>query len=153
MRAAKLTVVPVMALGLVACEGGGGGDVNGDGTFTEKAADYGITHTDQGRGVVLFPEGTSSDGATVLRFNPSLLEAATCRTLPVFYASLTYETPPRTAPARLAVCWWGDMNFVKHLMGLKQLKWLEASLTGISSHGAAQLRKALPKTQPGQIRQ
>ena len=71
-----------------------------------------------GRGIVLFPEGTSTEGATVIRFKPALLEPAASAGLPVATATLTYFTPPPTDPARLAVCWWGEMTFTRHMMAL-----------------------------------
>jgi 1-acyl-sn-glycerol-3-phosphate acyltransferase len=71
-----------------------------------------------GRGVVLFPEGTSSEGSSVLPFKPSLLQTAVGMDLPVSYASLTYATRPGSASAREAVCWWGDMRFLDHARDL-----------------------------------
>ncbi len=56
-----------------------------------------------GRGIVVFPEGTSSGGATVLPFRPSLLEVAARARMPVSCAALTYRTEPGNPPARLAV--------------------------------------------------
>lgn len=79
------------------------------------------------RSVVLFPEGTSSAGDQVLPFRPSLLEVA-AGSRPVWYASLSYETPKSAAPAGTAVCWWGDMTFVDHLIRLFALPGFEARL-------------------------
>ena len=72
----------------------------------------------RGKGIVLFPEGTSSEGATVMKFKPALLEPAASAEMPVVTVTLTYRTPPATDPARLAVCWWGDMTFARHVMAL-----------------------------------
>ncbi len=82
-----------------------------------------------GRGVVVFPEGSSTCGAEVQRFRPPLLEAAATAELPVSYAALTYRTPPGSAPAHLAVCWWGDMTFGNHLLNLLGLPAILAGLT------------------------
>ena len=82
----------------------------------------------QDRGVVLFPEGTSSAGEGVLPFRPSLLAAAARARLPVWYASLSYETPKSASPAGTAVCWWGHMTFVDHLIKLFALPGFEATL-------------------------
>ena len=84
---------------------------------------------DTGRGVVIFPEGTSTRGDTVERFRPSLLEAAAGAGHPVSYAALSYRTPAGSAPAHLAVCWWGDMPFFSHLMGLLAVPRIHASLS------------------------
>jgi len=81
-----------------------------------------------GQNVILFAEGTSSPGETVLPFNSSLLEVATSARSPVFYASLSYETPTNHIPAHLSVCWWGEMTFLRHLFGLLKLPWFSARL-------------------------
>ena len=83
---------------------------------------------DEGAGVVLFAEGTSTRGRRVLPFKSPLLEAAARRGLPVHYASLSYRTPPGEAPADSSVCWWGDMTFPKHFFGLLKLKKFSAGL-------------------------
>jgi len=75
----------------------------------------------EARGVVLFPEGTSTEGATVLPFKSSLLEPAVRGEVPVCYASITYRTPPGALPARLSVCWWGEMGFLDHVRDLLAL--------------------------------
>jgi 1-acyl-sn-glycerol-3-phosphate acyltransferase len=72
----------------------------------------------KGRSLVLFPEGTSTDGATVLPFHGSLLAGAAAARRPVHAAAIGYRTPPRSPPARTHVCWWGDMTFWDHLARL-----------------------------------
>jgi 1-acyl-sn-glycerol-3-phosphate acyltransferase len=81
-----------------------------------------------GSGIVLFAEGTSTSGAGVLPFKPSLLEPAARAGLAVSYAAVSYRTPGGETPTHLAVCWWGDMTFVKHLSGLFHLREIEATL-------------------------
>lgn len=81
-----------------------------------------------GMGVVLFAEGTSSKGATVLPFRPSLLEAAARSRTPVSYASLTYRTPADELPAHLAVSWWGGMPFSPHAWDLAKLRRIRAKV-------------------------
>jgi 1-acyl-sn-glycerol-3-phosphate acyltransferase len=83
----------------------------------------------QGLGVTFFPEGTSTDGGAVLPFKPALLETAARLNLPVSYASLSYATGPECPPARLAVCWWGDMTFSDHLWDLLSLPGFEARIS------------------------
>ena len=46
-----------------------------------------------GAWVAVFPEGTSSDGRTLLRFLPSLFQPAVDASLPVVPAALQYRTP------------------------------------------------------------
>lgn len=78
--------------------------------------------------VVIFPEGTSTDGSAVAPFRSSLLDAASRTNRPVHYASLSYGTHFDDPPARLAVCWWGDMEFAPHFWELCGLKRIEASI-------------------------
>jgi 1-acyl-sn-glycerol-3-phosphate acyltransferase len=80
-------------------------------------------------GVVVFPEGTSSSGADVQRFLPSLLQIPAQAGYPVSYASLAYRTPAGENPAHLTVCWWGDMTFFKHFYRLLAVRRFDASVT------------------------
>ncbi|HXO19796.1 MAG TPA: lysophospholipid acyltransferase family protein [Thermoanaerobaculia bacterium] len=82
----------------------------------------------RGLGVVIFPEGTSTRGATVEPFKSPLLALATRLGLPVHHATLRYETPASDPPAYLAVNWYGDTHFARHALGLLQVSRVEASL-------------------------
>jgi 1-acyl-sn-glycerol-3-phosphate acyltransferase len=84
---------------------------------------------DAGCGVVLFPEGTSSQGATIQPFHSPLLARAARRGTPVHYAALGYETPPGEGPAHLTVCWWGDMTLPRHLWHLLSMRGFRATVT------------------------
>jgi 1-acyl-sn-glycerol-3-phosphate acyltransferase len=79
-------------------------------------------------GVIVFAEGTSTKGETVLPFKPSLLEIAVRKSLNVNYASLSYSTPEGCTPASLSVCWWGDMTFQDHAWRLCQLPEIEVAV-------------------------
>jgi 1-acyl-sn-glycerol-3-phosphate acyltransferase len=79
-----------------------------------------------GRGVVVFPEGTSSGGDGVLPFRPPLLEAAASAGLPVWYATMAYRTPDGCPPARDVVCWWAEMPFGPHVLKLLALPGFDA---------------------------
>ena len=83
---------------------------------------------EDGRGVIIFPEGTSSRGEKVERFLPSLLDAAARSGRPVCYGSLSYRTPPLGPPAHQWVCWWGNMPFFRHLVGLLRFPAIQATL-------------------------
>jgi len=74
-----------------------------------------------GHGVVLFAEGTSSDGSSVLDFRPALLEWPARDHQPVHTVALSYHTSPADPPASHALCWWGDMTFLPHLAGACRL--------------------------------
>ena len=81
-----------------------------------------------GQGVVLFPEGTSTQGAEVTAFRSSLLAPAAELGLPVRYASIRYTTPPGEAPAHQAVSWWGGMTLGPHILELLRLSGFEAHI-------------------------
>src|SRR5690606_21830569 len=77
-----------------------------------------IQKLDDGEGVIIFPEGTSTKGETVLPFNSSFFEFAARVDLPVSYAAISYRTPPGGPTASELVCWWDDISFLGHMMRL-----------------------------------
>lgn len=81
-----------------------------------------------GCSVVLFPEGTSSRGAEVCRFHPSLLARAAAVRRPVHWAALSYATSPGEVPAHLSVCWWGEMTLPPHLWHLLSMRGFRATV-------------------------
>lgn len=81
-----------------------------------------IKRLERGEGVIVFPEGTSTKGETVLPFNSSFLEFAAQKDLPVSYASITYATPPDAPKASDAVTWWDEKTFGEHLWYLFQAR-------------------------------
>lgn len=91
----------------------------------------------EGRNIVFFPEGTSSQGAGVLPFKSSLFEAAARQAVPVVGASLHFETAPPAPSADSSVCWWGDMTFAPHAFNLLSLRGFDAWIrfTGASHRG------------------
>jgi 1-acyl-sn-glycerol-3-phosphate acyltransferase len=82
----------------------------------------------EGQGVILFAEGTSTQGAAVLPFKSALLEQASRAGFAVSYAALSYRAPEGQPPAHLSVCWWGEMTFLKHLFVLLHLSEIRASV-------------------------
>jgi 1-acyl-sn-glycerol-3-phosphate acyltransferase len=70
----------------------------------------------QGSVVVLFPEGTSSDGSQVLPFRPALFDAATRAGASVVSAHLSYDVADGSAAND--ICYWGTMSFFPHLLRL-----------------------------------
>jgi 1-acyl-sn-glycerol-3-phosphate acyltransferase len=80
-------------------------------------------------GALIFPESTSSDGAGILPFRPALLEWAAQRHFPVHTVSVSYRVAPGDPPAAQSVCWWGDMPFGSHFVGLARLGGVETRLT------------------------
>ncbi|KAA3619661.1 MAG: 1-acyl-sn-glycerol-3-phosphate acyltransferase [Calditrichaeota bacterium] len=82
----------------------------------------------ENKGLIIFPEGTSTGGKDVLRFKPSLLEYAAKNRFPISYSSLHYETGVGDPPAHRSVCYWGDMHFVSHLFNLLKLSRVQATI-------------------------
>ncbi|PWN06198.1 lysophospholipid acyltransferase family protein [Rhodohalobacter mucosus] len=73
------------------------------------------------QGVVVFPEGTTSGGEKILPFRPPLLEFPSTMEIPVYYASIRYETDTERGdlPAERSVCFYGARDpFHKHVMML-----------------------------------
>ena len=66
--------------------------------------------------VVLFPEGTSSDGSTVLPFKSALLESAVQLRSPIAAAFIEYALDEGSVADE--VCYWRDMTLVPHLLNL-----------------------------------
>jgi 1-acyl-sn-glycerol-3-phosphate acyltransferase len=77
--------------------------------------------------VVLFPEGTSSNGATVLPFKSSLLEAAIGERVSVSVAAIHYTLHDGNAGAE--ACYWGGHTLVPHLLNLLTKRVINASLS------------------------
>jgi len=88
-----------------------------------------IERLDAGEGVIVFPEGTSTKGETVLPFNSSFLQFAAESNVPVSYAALTYRTPDGEPPASNYVCWWEHISFFAHLWRLFTLSEYTAIVT------------------------
>ncbi len=105
-----------------------------------------IERLNNGEGVIVFPEGTSTKGETVLPFNSSFLEFAAKTNLPVSHASITYQAPNGSLKASQAVCWWEDVSFAAHLFRLFQMR----EFTAIIHFGEAAVqsnnRKKLAQT-------
>lgn len=81
---------------------------------------------DEGYGILLFPEGTSGKGDSMLRFKPSVLQFPAERGDAVHYATLEYRTPEGCMPPSRAICWWGDEAFFPHVRRLTSLPRFEA---------------------------
>jgi 1-acyl-sn-glycerol-3-phosphate acyltransferase len=64
--------------------------------------------------VLLFPEGTSTDGHQVLRFHSRLIDPATVAGAQITAASVRYFIEDGTPEEEL--CWYGDESFLTHLL-------------------------------------
>lgn len=74
------------------------------------------------QGIILFPEGTTSEGGKVLPFHAPLLQFPAVNGIPVSYATISYTSGQLDKPASEYICWWGDMTFFRHFFSLLTLK-------------------------------
>jgi len=64
--------------------------------------------------VLLFPEGTSTDGSEVLPFHPRLIDPATSTGKQITAAAVRYVIEDGVEEREL--CWYGDVEFVPHML-------------------------------------
>src|SRR5437867_6401374 len=89
--------------------------------------------------LVIFPEGTSSDGREVLPFKSSLLEPIVGRRHPLSVAHISYEV--EDCDAGDDCCYWGDMTFGPHLLKLLSKRRVSASVAFTAVERNADCRK------------
>lgn len=80
------------------------------------------------RGVAVFPEGTATDGTSVLPFKPALLDVAARDGVPAYGATLIYDTGDPAYPASQFVAWAGDDDFIGHVWRALQLREIRATV-------------------------
>jgi 1-acyl-sn-glycerol-3-phosphate acyltransferase len=79
----------------------------------------------EGVPIVLFPEGTSSDGSRVLPFRSSLLESAVRSGKPITPVAISYSLDGHGDPGR-EIAYWGDHTLLPHLLNLLSKPGFEA---------------------------
>jgi len=99
--------------------------------------------------VVLFPEGTTTDGQRVLRFHSTMLQPAIEAAVPVTPCALHYELEDGD-PAREA-CWWGNMTLLPHLWNLLGKRTFRARVTFGEPIQASGDRKSLSAVLHGEV--
>lgn len=82
----------------------------------------------QGMPLTLFPEGTSSNGSSVLPFFSSLLEPAAQANWPVTPGLITYRLDHGEGSVADDICYWGDMTFGPHFLKLLARKKIYATI-------------------------
>jgi 1-acyl-sn-glycerol-3-phosphate acyltransferase len=82
--------------------------------------------------VLFFPEGTTTDGMTVLPFRRGLFHSVLNNEVPLRTAAIHYSLDRNhangNATVREHVCWWGDMPFVSHLFCVLGLRGLAVAM-------------------------
>ena len=89
--------------------------------------------------VVLFPEGTSSDGTRVLPFQCSLLQAAIVSKVEITPAAIRYDIQGGSVAEE--ICYWRDMVFARHFWNLLGKQSITATLRFGTPHAPGQSRK------------
>ncbi|HET7238025.1 MAG TPA: 1-acyl-sn-glycerol-3-phosphate acyltransferase, partial [Terrimicrobiaceae bacterium] len=93
--------------------------------------------------VVLFPEGTSSDGATVLPFRSALLEAASVARVAVTPVAIDYDLEEGSVADE--ICYWREMVFGSYFCNLLGKQCLTATLRFGALHPPTVGRKELAR--------
>lgn len=101
--------------------------------------------------IVLFPEGTSTDGSQVLPFRSALLQAALETGCDVTPAALCYQADPPGDTVN-DICWWGGVGFVPHLWRFLALRSFEAAVAFGASMPPADNRKSEAVRLHGEVR-
>lgn len=86
---------------------------------------------DKGYGVIVFPEGTSSDGTKVLPFRSPLLNSFASKEIqkPVNFACLRYENPSDGSDSSETICWWKiNDSLLRHFYRLCGIKRFDAKI-------------------------
>lgn len=110
--------------GTVYVDRGHGGSAARAGSRLRAAAEAGLP-------VVFFPEGTTSDGAKVLKFHSGLLMQAMLGEQPITAAYLQYRLTEDNGPDVTVaddVCYWGDGSMLKHIFRLLGLRGIEVQV-------------------------
>jgi len=91
--------------------------------------------------IVLFPEGTSSGGASVLPFKSALIEPALLLACPVTAAAIGYSIEKGSVSEE--ICFWKDMSLLPHLLNVFAMRSIRAELHCGTSRPRSGNRKAL----------
>ncbi|HEX4350710.1 MAG TPA: lysophospholipid acyltransferase family protein [Verrucomicrobiae bacterium] len=78
--------------------------------------------------VVIFPEGTSTNGQSILPFRTSLLEPAVHGHHDIHVGWLHYELEKGDGDAANDICYWGDHTFFPHAMNVLGKKSIRATV-------------------------
>ncbi|OUW19636.1 MAG: hypothetical protein CBD18_00510 [Opitutales bacterium TMED158] len=96
---------------------------------------------ENGVGMTVYLEGTSSDGSEILPFKSSLLDPVVRNGWEVTPAYLRYEC--EGGDPAVDISWYGDMTFSPHFMNLLALKRVKATLRFGDPRNPGDDRKAL----------
>jgi len=78
--------------------------------------------------VVIFPEGTSTNGESILPFRTSLLEPATRGNHEIHVGWIHYALEAGDGDAANEICYWGDHTFLPHALNVFGKKSIRGTL-------------------------
>ncbi len=99
----------------------------------------------EGVNLVVFLEGTSTDGTAVRTFRSSMLAPAVREAWPVCPVALRYGVPAGQ-DARVKVAWWGTMPLAPHVLSFAALEWVRAEVRWGAVSAAEGDRKQVART-------
>jgi len=91
-----------------------------------------IDYLTSGFNVIVFPEGTTSNGNGVLPFKKTVFSCPVRAKVPVLPISIRYthiDSQAFSESNRDWVCWYGDMTFLNHFWGVLQLRRLDVTVS------------------------
>jgi 1-acyl-sn-glycerol-3-phosphate acyltransferase len=103
----------------------------GHGGSALKAKDSIQSAADAGVPIVIFPEGTTGDGSSLLEFRSGALGQAMETGLPVTAAFVSYELKGNNPPGstvRNDVAFWGDAELFHHMFHLLALRGIQVNI-------------------------
>ncbi|MBV8630053.1 MAG: 1-acyl-sn-glycerol-3-phosphate acyltransferase [Silvibacterium sp.] len=93
--------------------------------------------------VVLYPEGTSTDGSSVLPFHSSFFQPGVATGTPIVPAAISYSAADCD---EADLCYYGDLTFFPHLLGVLGRKWVEGRIMFSNNPATYTDRKIAAKT-------
>jgi 1-acyl-sn-glycerol-3-phosphate acyltransferase len=106
-------------------------DVKGGRTQTHTEVNAAMAHAFRfGLPVLFFPEGTTTDSSTVLPFRRGLFHSVLHDQVPVQTATIAYTLTQPNQDASVAndVCFWGEADFLPHLLNFLNLRGVHVNI-------------------------
>ena len=91
-----------------------------------------LDYISRGDNVILFPEGTTSDGIRVLSFKSSLLASLEQKNIiiqPIVINYISINGLPLNRWLKPIIAWYGDMDFKPHLINILKLFSIKVKIT------------------------
>jgi 1-acyl-sn-glycerol-3-phosphate acyltransferase len=104
-----------------------------------------------GERTMVFPEGNSSWGWTVMPFKAPLFQSAIDAGVPVYAASIRFDTPRPWPEASRMACWTDFTPFLVHAARAACLPWIEVTISWSARPLSAPTRKELAARAHGEV--